>query len=100
MNPSNAPASSLLRWFKTIALAEGISFLLLLGVAMPLKYMAGLPIAVTVMGSLHGALFIAYAVAALMLFTHEKWPLERLSGVFLASVLPGGTFVLERKWLR
>lgn len=100
MNPSNVPASSLLRWFRTIAIAEGISFLLLLGVAMPLKYMAHLPIAVQVMGSLHGALFIAYAVAGLMLFTHEKWPLERASGLFLASILPGGTFVLERKWLR
>lgn len=100
MTKTTAPAAILLRWFKAIAIAEGTSFLVLLGVAMPLKYAAGLPQAVHVVGSLHGALFIAYALLGILLFTHAKWPLERISGVFLASVLPGGTFVLERKWLR
>ena len=83
-----------------IATAEGYSFLLLLGVAMPLKYMAGFPLAVKIMGSLHGALFIAYMVAAALVFTRLKWPLSRIPGVFYAAVLPFGTFVLERKWLR
>lgn len=100
MQSTHVPASSLLRWFKAIALAEGVSYLLLLGVGMPLKYMLGLPQAVQTMGWLHGLLFIAYGVTGLMLFTHEKWPLERASGVFFASILPAGTFVLERKWLR
>lgn len=100
MYPSTAAASPVLRWFKAIAIAEGVSFLLLLFVAMPLKYMAGLPLAVQITGSLHGALFIAYCVAGMLLFTHAKWPLERMSGLFLAAVLPFGTFVLERKWLR
>lgn len=100
MNQAPTPASALLRWFKAIAIAEGTSFLFLLCVAMPLKYAAGWPLAVQVVGSLHGGLFIAYALLGILLFTHAKWPLERISGVFLASVLPGGTFVLERKWLR
>lgn len=98
--PPTPSASPLLRWFKPIAIAEGVSFLLLMGVAMPLKYLAGLPQAVQVMGWLHGLLFIAYGVTGMLLFTHGNWPLERASGVFLASILPGGTFVLERKWLR
>lgn len=92
--------SPILRWFQAIALAEGVSFLLLLGVAMPLKYLAGHPEAVHVVGALHGFLFLAYVASASLLFTHLKWPLSRFPGVMLASVLPFGTFVLERKWLR
>lgn len=98
---NSTPVSSpLLRWFKAIALAEGVSFLLLLGVAMPLKYMAGMPVFVHWTGAAHGALFIAYVAMASLLFTHLEWPLRRAPAVFLAAVLPFGTFVLERKWLR
>ncbi len=96
---SNSP-SPVLRWFHAIAVAEGYSYLLLLFIAMPLKYMAGMPLAVKIAGSLHGGLFIAYVVGAVFLFTHAKWPLDRIPGLFYAAVLPFGTFVLERKWLR
>ncbi|MBO9542491.1 DUF3817 domain-containing protein [bacterium] len=92
--------SPVIRGFRAVAFAEGISFLLLLGVAMPLKYMAGMPMAVKIAGSLHGFLFLAYMVAAYLLFTELKWPMKRAPGVFLAAVLPFGTFVLERKWLK
>ncbi|MNS16953.1 hypothetical protein D3C72_486170 [compost metagenome] len=92
--------SPLLRAFRGIAFAEGCSFLLLLGIAMPLKYWAGMPQAVHLVGSAHGALFIAYVIAAGLVFTVGKWPLHRAPGVFLASVLPFGTFVMERKWLK
>ena len=95
---SKPPAAQ--RWFQAIALAEGVSFLVLLGIAMPLKYLAGLPAAVHWVGSIHGFLFLSYVAAATLLFTHLKWPLGRLPGVLLAAVLPFGTFVLERKWLR
>ena len=100
MNPVSNSPSPVLRWFHAIAVAEGYSFLLLLFIAMPLKYMAGMPKAVTLAGSIHGALFIAYAIAAVFLFTHAKWPMSRIPGLFYAAVLPFGTFVLERKWLR
>jgi integral membrane protein len=89
-----------MRGFRAVALAEGISFLLLLCVAMPLKYMAGMPIAVKIAGSLHGFLFITYLVTAYMVFTELKWPMKRAPGILLAGVLPFGTFVLERKWLK
>ena len=49
---------------RLISLVEGVSFLLLLGVAMPLKYLAGIPEVVTVVGAAHGVLFILYALAA------------------------------------
>ena len=84
MIESQNQLSPLLRAFRGIAFAEGCSFLLLLGVAMPLKYMAGMPQAVHLVG---------------LVFTVGKWPLHRAPGVFLASVLPFGTFVMERKWL-
>lgn len=99
MSNPNAP-SPVLRWFQAIALAEGTSFLLLLGIAMPLKYMAGMPEAVHWVGSIHGFLFISYVAAATLLFTHLEWPASRIPGVLAAAVLPFGTFVLERKWLR
>ncbi len=89
-----------IRRFRTVAIAEGISFLLLLFIAMPLKYFADMPLAVKYTGWAHGVLFIAYWVAAVPLFTKLKWDPERIVGVGLASVLPFGTFVLEWKWLR
>lgn len=100
MNNIPNTTSPVLRWFQAIALAEGVSFLVLLGIAMPLKYMAGWPTAVHYVGAIHGFLFLSYVAASTLLFTHLKWPLSRAPGVLLASVLPFGTFVLERKWLR
>lgn len=90
----------IIRRFRTVAIAEGISFLLLLFIAMPLKYLADMPLAVKYTGWAHGVLFIAYWIAAVPLFTKLKWDAERIVGLGLASVLPFGTFVLERKWLR
>ncbi|MBK6628521.1 MAG: DUF3817 domain-containing protein [Flavobacteriales bacterium] len=90
----------LLARFRTVAIAEGWSFLVLLFVAMPLKYMIGWPWAVKVVGWAHGVLFVWYWVAAVPLFTKLKWDVERIVGLGAASVLPFGTFVMERKWLR
>ncbi|MBK9148065.1 MAG: DUF3817 domain-containing protein [Flavobacteriales bacterium] len=92
--------SPIIRRFRTVAIAEGVSFILLLFIAMPLKHFFGMPMAVKVVGWAHGLLFVAYWVAAVPLFTKLKWDTERIVGLGLASVLPFGTFVLERKWLR
>jgi len=86
--------------FRTIAIAEGWSFLILLGIAMPLKYIFDMPMVVKVVGWLHGVLFIGYWVLAVPLFTKLKWDVERIVGLGLASIIPFGTFVMERKWLR
>jgi integral membrane protein len=90
----------IIRRFRTVAIAEGVSFILLLFIAMPLKHFFGIPMAVKVVGWAHGVLFIGYWIAAVPLFTKLKWDPERIVGLGLASVLPFGTFVLERKWLR
>ncbi len=86
--------------FRNWAIAEGWSFLVLLFIAMPLKYLADWPWAVKVVGWAHGVLFIGYWVTAIPLFTKLKWELDRIVGLSLASILPFGTFVMERKWLR
>lgn len=90
----------IIRRFRTWAIAEGWSFLILLFVAMPLKYLANWPLGVKVVGWAHGVLFIGYWVTAVPLFTKLKWDMERIVGLGLASILPFGTFVMERKWLR
>jgi integral membrane protein len=92
--------SLVIRRFRLIAILEGISFLVLLGIAMPLKYAAGLPLMVKYVGWAHGVLFISYIVLAVPLFTRLKWDMERVYGVGIAALLPFGTFVMERRWLR
>jgi integral membrane protein len=79
---------------------EGVSFLVLLGIAMPLKYFAGLPMAVRVVGMAHGVLFLLYVVAAIQAALEHDWPWKRTTLVLLASVLPAGPFVVDAKILR
>jgi len=87
---------TLLRSFRRIAWLEGVSFLLLLGVAMPLKYWAGMPLAVRVVGSIHGLLFVAYVVSAALLFFRSQWSFARAALALTASVVPFGTFAFDR----
>ena len=86
--------------FRVLSLTEGISFLLLLGVAMPLKYLAGFPEAVEVTGMVHGVLFILYVLAAAHLTFSRGWSLAWLAAAFAAAVLPFGPFVLEARLRR
>ena len=98
--PALANTSPVIRRFRVIAILEGISFLVLLFIAMPLKYLADLPLMVKYVGWAHGILFISYILLAVPLFTRLKWSMERIYAVGIAALLPFGTFVLERKWLR
>jgi len=77
------------------ALIEGISFIVLLGVAMPLKYLAGLPQAVTFAGWLHGMLFIAFCIALTQAHQEAKWNSWRSGTVLIAALLPFGPFVID-----
>lgn len=85
--------------FRIVGILEGLSFLLLLFVAMPMKYMFDQPIAVTYMGRGHGFLFLAYVAIALNLTVGGAWPAKRLLGAIIAAVLPFGPFVFEKKFL-
>ena len=81
--------------FRLIGLTEGASFLLLLLVAMPLKYMAGFSQPVKIMGWIHGLLFILYIISLINVKFSLRWPLMRVFVAFLASLIPFGTFILD-----
>ena len=80
----------------TIGHLEGISFIILLGIAMPLKYLYEIPKAVTIAGMIHGALFIAFLYFVYQLFDAKKWTLKQCFGAFLLSIIPFGTFFLKK----
>ena len=93
--------STALGRLRLIGMLEGISFLVLLGIAMPLKYLAGHPEAVRVVGMAHGVLFVAYVAAIIQAQVgYDNWPWRRSGLVLLASLLPFGPFVVDRKVLR
>lgn len=83
--------------FATIALIEGISYVVLLAIAMPLKYFLNLPIAVKIVGWAHGILFMLYAVLLVLCWMEYKWSFWRVVKYFLASLLPVLPFIIERK---
>ena len=91
--------NKLLNRFRWLAVAEGISFLLL-GITVPLKRIYNIPEPNFVVGSIHGVLFIAYCVILLVLMIDRKWSFKKGIILFLASLIPFGTFWAEKKYLR
>lgn len=81
---------------RVVGLIEGISYLVLLGIAMPLKYLAEIPIAVTIAGGLHGVLFILFMLALAQVKFKHRWPLKRAFIAFILSLVPFGNFVLDK----
>jgi integral membrane protein len=82
--------------FRIVAFAEGVSYLLL-GITMPLKYMLEMPGPNYVVGMAHGFLFILYVgLLAYVAFRH-RWSLLKTGLSFVASLIPFGTFIAERK---
>jgi len=86
--------------FRFIAYTEGISFLVLLGIAMPLKYMADMPMPVKVVGWIHGVLFIGYIFSLIECRMEYKWSLKKMAILFIASLLPFGPFIADAKLLK
>lgn len=85
-----------LKQFYVISILEGASFLLLMFIAMPLKYMAGVEEAVKYPGWAHGVLFIAYLVIGLRVAILCRWSLGKVALAVLASLLPFGPFVFDK----
>lgn len=85
---------------RAIGLLEGLSFIVLLGIAMPLKYLAGMPEMVRVVGMAHGVLFMLFFLAVVQVAVERRWPLTRVVMALAASVLPFGPFVLDARLLR
>jgi integral membrane protein len=86
---------------RMLALTEGVSFLVLLFIAMPLKYWAGFTLAVKYVGWIHGLLFIGFALLLAYVFFKHRWPFWRGVLVFLTALIPFGPFLMDRsfkKW--
>lgn len=79
---------------------EGTSFLVLLLIAMPLKYFADWPQGVRVVGMAHGVLFIGYVLAAWQAAMEHDWRWKKTALVLIASLLPAGPFIVDAKLLR
>ncbi len=88
------PQSSIGR-LRLAGIVEAISFLVLLGIAMPLKYVWGEPLAVRIFGWIHGVLFILFCFALNGARTDHDWPITKSAKVFLAALLPFGPFVID-----
>ena len=89
-----------LKQLRVVAFLEGLSFLVLLLIAMPLKHMYGLPQPVRVVGSLHGFLFLTFVAVLFRVASERDWTIKRSLWAFVASLVPGGTFVLDRSLRR
>lgn len=99
MTAADAPRSlppdiARLRW---VGLAEGASFILLLVIAMPLKYGLDWPWAVKVLGPIHGVLFVAYIALAGLAWRAHAWPFARLVTCAVASLLPFGPLWVDKQ---
>lgn len=88
------PTSSFLR---ASAWLEALSFLVLLGVAMPLKHLAGRPLPVKIVGWIHGVLFMIFCAALLRAMIARRWPLSRAATIFAVALVPFGPFVFDRR---
>ena len=97
MNQGKYPT---VKQFKLIAILEGISFLVLLGIAMTLKYVWGHAEATEAVGMAHGILFIAYVIMVVLIRKQLNWNLKTTFIALAASVLPFGPFVVDRKLLK
>lgn len=90
----------MLQLFRLIAFLEGVSYVLLLFIATPIKYLSDDPQYVKMLGMPHGVLFMAYIVMALIISKKMQWNNITLAKVLAASVIPFGTFYVEYKYLK
>ncbi|OEK08518.1 hypothetical protein A8C32_03435 [Flavivirga aquatica] len=91
---------SFINIFRIVALLEGISYLLLLFIATPIKYLANDPQYVKLLGMPHGLLFIVYIAFAFIIKKDFNWTNKMFFTVLIASVIPFGTFYIDRKYLK
>lgn len=83
-----------------MGLAEGISYLVLLFIGVPLKRLGGYPEVVELIGPIHGLLFVLYVLTVIQAKVEYNWPLGKAGLALLASVIPGGTFYADYKFFR
>lgn len=85
--------------FRIIGFLEGISYVLLMGVGVPLKYFSNDPSWIKALGMPHGLLFVGYVILAFLIKDDQKWGFKTFGLVCFASVIPFGTFYVDRKYM-
>ncbi|MFA6248177.1 MAG: DUF3817 domain-containing protein [Mucilaginibacter sp.] len=85
---------------RIIGFLEGVSLLVLIFIAVPLKYIGHDPAMVKAVGPVHGALFLLFIVNTVSVGVEQKWQLKTTTKVLLACIIPFGTFYIDRKILR
>ena len=90
----------MLKTFKIVALLEGWSYLIMLFIGLPLKYMADNDVIIKTLGRPHGLLFLLYAVLAIIIMKQMKWSIKDLIIIIVAASLPFGPFWVDRKYLK
>jgi len=85
---------------RVVGILEAVSYLALLGIAMPLKYLADMPLAVRIVGSVHGFLFVVLCIVLLQAALEVGWSFKRAAGIFVAALLPFGPFIIDRRLAR
>ena len=92
--------SSTIGRLRLTGIIEGLSFIVLLGIAMPLKYLAGKPEMVSIVGMAHGVLFVLYILFTILAKFQYPWSWKKILLLWVASVVPFGTFYADYKFLR
>ncbi len=89
-----------LKAFRIVAILEGVSYILLLFIATPIKYLMHNETFVKILGMPHGIFFLLYIGLALYINADMKWTKKELALVLVASIIPFGTFYIDRKYLK
>ena len=90
----------MIKVFRIISYLEGISYILLLFIAVPIKYYANDPSLVKLLGMPHGLLFVAYVILSLVSSKKYRWNSKKTLVVLISSVIPFGTFYVDYKYLK
>lgn len=89
--------STALGRFRVISLIEGISYIVLVAIAMPLKYAAGNTTLVPLVGRIHGGLFVLFVLALAAVASAQRWSRSQIATAFIAGMIPLGAFWLEHR---
>ncbi|MBX3227805.1 MAG: DUF3817 domain-containing protein [Labilithrix sp.] len=92
--------SAAMKTLRLVSLLEGISLLVLVGIAMPLKHVWHMPLAVRICGMIHGVLFLALVSALVRTQSERGWPLSRVARLIALALLPFGFIPIERELRR
>lgn len=85
---------------RLLAFIEGVSFLVILFITMPLKYFMASPLPNKIVGMAHGVLFLAYVLAVIQVHVNRNWTMKKTGLALLASIVPFGTFWADARLFR